>query len=652
MHLLRFVLVFEIVASVCFAQTGRDFSEISLDSLLSIPVSTAAKHLQLAQEAPASVTVITAEDIAEYGYTTLAEALNSVHGFYLSYDRNYDYLGVRGFSRPTDYNNRILLMLNGHVMNENVYESALIGTDFPIPMNAIDRIEIVRGPGSALYGTNAVFAMVNVITRTGQDLEEVRTSVGAGSNNWYDGSVIAGHSFSSTSHGSLAVRAGSNGGGDLFYPEYLDTPEGGIVRGRDWDHYGSVLADATVGQFSFSGFFSTRKKSVPTASFSTVFDAEETTVDQRAFFEGRYASLPGDKVQWTARAYVDQYHYGGLYTYTDGGEPDASTGVWAGGEAQLTWDMFPTNRVIAGVEYRQDFQSDYRVWTEREVLFSGDFPFHTGSLYLQDEWQALPEITLMGSVRSDMYSRATGTLAPRFAVVFAPASKTALKLMYAEAFRIPNTYELHYEDQILGYLPAKSLSPEYIRSLEIVAEHRFSDHISMSAAAFDYRLSDLIDQVVDPVDSTYTFQNQSAMTSRGVEVQINGDLPSVCHGYLSYTYAHAEVTKGDLPLTNSPSRVFRAGLVGTAIPYVTVACEFQAESDRLTIQGNRTPAYGILNVALRYNPPIHGVTAKLRCTNVLDASYGFPGGYEHLQDVLLQDGRKFLFTLSYSFGLQ
>ena len=179
------------------AQEEEDILETSLESLLDIQISTAAKYAQSLSRAPASVTLITSDDIERYGYQTLEDVMSHVRGLYVSYDRNYNYLGVRGFSRPTDYNNRILLLINGHSNNENVYGSAAIGTEFALDLDAVERIEIVRGPGAALYGTSAMFAVVNVITKEGRAIDGLKFSAQTGSYGRLQGSAAFGKEFAS-----------------------------------------------------------------------------------------------------------------------------------------------------------------------------------------------------------------------------------------------------------------------------------------------------------------------------------------------------------------------------------------------------------------------------------------------------------------------
>ena len=125
-----------------------DLTELPLEQLMQIQVPTvvsASKFEQKATEAPSSVTVITSDDIKHYGYRTLADILASVPGFYVSYDRNYDFLGARGVNLG-DYNSRILLLVNGHRVNNDLNDGAYIGTAFILDVDLIDRVEIIRGP--------------------------------------------------------------------------------------------------------------------------------------------------------------------------------------------------------------------------------------------------------------------------------------------------------------------------------------------------------------------------------------------------------------------------------------------------------------------------------------------------------------------------
>jgi outer membrane receptor for ferrienterochelin and colicin len=170
-------LVLCVVSGIASAQDSAQSEVRALDSLLNTPVSpaassqgvasTAAKYPQTTRQVAGSVTIVTAEDILRFGYRTLDEVLESMAGIHTSNDRNFTYIGVRGFGRPSDYNNRIVLLIDGHTTNESIWGSSALGPELVINLQSVERIELLRGPASVLYGTGAMFATVNVITRDG-----------------------------------------------------------------------------------------------------------------------------------------------------------------------------------------------------------------------------------------------------------------------------------------------------------------------------------------------------------------------------------------------------------------------------------------------------------------------------------------------------
>jgi iron complex outermembrane receptor protein len=157
-----------VASSVCAAETTDPAGvDTTTDQILFQEIPTvvgASKYEQRTTEAPSYISIVTAEEIKRYGYRTLADIVASVAGFYPDYDRSYHYVGLRGFSLPGDYNTRVLVLLNGHRLNENIYDSAGFGTDGIIDVELIERVEIIRGPGSSLYGSNALCAMTELLS--------------------------------------------------------------------------------------------------------------------------------------------------------------------------------------------------------------------------------------------------------------------------------------------------------------------------------------------------------------------------------------------------------------------------------------------------------------------------------------------------------
>ncbi len=226
--------------AVCAAQDSpppQSLTQMSLEDLMRLqvePVFGASKRLQPVTEAPASVTIVTAEDIARHGYRTLAELLRSVRGFYVTYDRNYSYIGVRGFALPGDYNTRVLFLVDGHRMNDNVYEQATPGGEFGLDPSTFARVEIIRGPASSLYGTSAFFGVVNITTKNGAAMKGLTATVDGGSLGTR--SVRASFGRQLTNGLDFAVSGAYTGvsGSDLYFPEF-DEPatNSGIVSKLD-----------------------------------------------------------------------------------------------------------------------------------------------------------------------------------------------------------------------------------------------------------------------------------------------------------------------------------------------------------------------------------------------------------------------------------
>ncbi|MGZ7030681.1 MAG: TonB-dependent receptor plug domain-containing protein, partial [Thermoanaerobaculia bacterium] len=263
------------------AQATNAAEDLPLDALLNTRISTAAKYEQRVTDVPASVTVITAEEIARNGWQTLADALASVPGVTLTYDRGYTYLGVRGVGLPSDYNNRFLILLNGQPMLDGVAGAIDTGTALAIDMSLLSRIEFVRGPGSVLYGSGAMFGVINLVLKSEQ--EGASVTAGAGSHHTTVASGRFAHNLGGGFSMSIAGSMQNDHGQNLFYPEF-DTPENnnGVSVGHDYDNYRSLLGTVSGHGLRFLALTSSRTKGIPTALFGTTFNRNQQFSDGRS----------------------------------------------------------------------------------------------------------------------------------------------------------------------------------------------------------------------------------------------------------------------------------------------------------------------------------------------------------------------------------
>ena len=636
-----------------------DPMKMTIEQLMSVDVDTvygASKFQQRTSQAPAYVTVITADEIRKYGYRTLAEILRSVPGFFVDYDRNYSYAAIRGFSNPGDYSSEFLLLVDGHRINDNVYDSPMFGTEFMLDVGLIQRVEIIRGPASSLYGANAFFAVINIITKRGRDMKGVQVAGDAGSLGTYRGRVSYGYDplrgpemlFSATYYGS-------HGNQDLFYPEFNSpATNNGVFVDGDRDKLYDFFSSVQYRDFSLQGAFGWRLKGIPTGSFGAVFnDPRSQTVDWHSYFDFKYQHTFGEW-QTLGRVSYDRVGYNGIYVqdYSGAGTPpftlnsDRTRGDWWDLEFDASREFWDRHRITLGTDTRfnvhqNQFNNDISPYF---LYFDDERSSIIPSVYAQDEYSIRKNLILSAGARFDHYGTFGGSLNPRVALIYSPWEKTTLKLIYGQAFRSPSAYEL----RLAGNL---RLGPEKIKTSEVQFERRFTAHLRLDASAFYNIMDDLITQKNDPVTGQSEFDNLIGVRTKGVEFEFDGRWPSGWETRLAYTAQDSRNVNADGPENNAPKQLPKVNLIAPLLPRRLFASfEGQYVSDRTTFQNTEIGSYFLSNATL-YTPDIvRGLTLSLSAYNLFDRRYSDPGSAGLVQAEIPQDGRTLRIKFTYQLG--
>jgi outer membrane receptor for ferrienterochelin and colicins len=508
-----------VIQEVEIQKDQRSFVDVRLR--FSLPrVVAAEKELTRAQDAPASITVISAEEIRGFGYTTLAEALQSVRGLYTTYDRDYATLGVRGFSSPGIYNSRVLVLSDGHVMNESSLGQGYIGHDFDADLSDVLRIEVVRGPGSVLYGSAAFFAVVNVVHR--RPLPGVHGEAGGLAGSFGESS---GHAlFSAADENSYAwFRAsGLNMSGDSFFARPGNSSQ--VAQNLDNERAGHLDFRAHKGELSFLATYNDRHKDLPTGAFDTIFGAPGTyNHDQRGFLELQWNHPLESGWALEARASYDGERYNGQWQYNGTAlgnfGSDLSSEDWGAAELRVRLPGFNGHRLFFGGELQDRWKVDLNAivpaGTGNPFTHWSNFNDGTGAAqpglpdaevvasgYAGDDWTIGPRAQLDVAVRVDAYhdnfgpgfngSDPSPAVNPRIALLLQPYDAGHTKLMFGRAYRYPGFYERYYNDGGISQLAASNLRPESVYTGEVEHTHQFTDEVSLVVAGYLSQMNDVI----------------------------------------------------------------------------------------------------------------------------------------------------------------
>lgn len=316
------IFIAVLITTLSYSDEAKPDTEKN-DSLLDLPiealmdidveiVSSASRYNQKVTEAPAYISLVTAEDIKRYGYRTLSEILNSVGGFYTKNGRDYNYTGIRGFARPGDFDTRMLFLLDGHRLNEPLYGYSGTGFDAIVDVGLIERIEIIRGPGSTIYGANAQLAVINIISKKGVVLKGGEVSASAGTFDSYKHRFSAGGTIGEKGDYMVSYSGYDSDGNKSYFVPGMNSSatNNGIARNLDGEQAKNIFASLNFEglQLEAAGVF--RDRIVPTGSYGVIFNAPGYKVkDARSFISASYNRKIQETVDVTLKVAYDRYEY-------------------------------------------------------------------------------------------------------------------------------------------------------------------------------------------------------------------------------------------------------------------------------------------------------------------------------------------------------
>jgi iron complex outermembrane receptor protein len=542
---------------VAVAQVSKEDEDLAL-VYGGLPLVTIATGTPVpVTRAPAVASVITSEDIRAIGATDLDEVLETVPGMHVgrSSIRYSPIYTIRGIGVGIQSNTSVLQLQNGIPMTtmfNGDRGSAWIG----VPVENIARIEVIRGPGSALYGADAFAGVINVITKTAADTPGTELGVRGGSFNTGDAWVQHGGT-----HGGVDVAAylrvgSSDGSGETI--RVRSSPAPGPVS-TDYEAVDGSL-NLAADQWRLRLGYKLRDKQGTGAGVSTALDPSS---------KSRAENLTGD-LSWTdaqvapglAMGATASFLYYAL-TYPDNvmllppsaKPPNGLIGGPNQWERQLRLSAFAAYSGLAGHSLRLGIGADnldlYRAKTVKNYLFNAaGVPVVTGPaidytaiqphirpqqrqvayLFVQDEWRFLRDWTLTAGVRHDDYSDFGGTTNPRLALVWAAAYDLTAKLLHGRAFRAPSFNEQYGINPVANGNP--NLRPETIETSEAALSWQAHKDLQMNLGLFRYDAKDLIRLVGTG------FTNIGAVHGKGLEAEAVWDLgPSL---RLTGNYSHQQ----------------------------------------------------------------------------------------------------------------
>ncbi|MBI4704644.1 MAG: TonB-dependent receptor [Deltaproteobacteria bacterium] len=636
-------------------------------------VTAVSRYAEEIDDAPSSLTIIDGQELRAFGYPTIAEALRGVRGVYLSNDYAYSSAGVRALGQPNDYGNRLLVLADGHSTNDDIINSSYIGTDARADLHDVERIEVVRGPGSLLYGTGAVSGVVNLVTRPRDEPSGVQGSFGT----WGNGVARARAGLRyrlGPEAGAWASVSGSRSDG-IGVPVALTDPAGGAAvqtaGGADGHRALTTAGHVWWGPLEAQWFHHERAQRVPVGAYAARFgDPRSVLKDARTFGEIRFEPRISDAVALFTRVHVNHYAYDGFVVAPQGADwAEQYNGAWFGAEARVVVTPIEALRLVAGGEGQ--FHPLVSMYGEGRGPDGQPIPgsiylderrsFGLGAAYALLDASPVAWFRLSAGARVDLYSTLGPIVVPRGALIFKPVPGGVLKLMSGRAFRAPSIYEQYYEDNGVSQVGATGLGPESIVSNEIEYTQHFARDWSVTGAAHASFVEDIVDTELVPGKSDVIryVNSDDPVLAMGGELEIRrqwrrGWMLAGFYGLQQARYLDPDNPQraANPRLVNAPEHLAGLRAVVPVVPdLATVAARAALEAPRrVSLDSSEATGWAVVaDLALSGGSPDHGIRYVVGVYNLFDWQWAVPVDETFASSTMRQPGRTFLAEVSLAF---
>lgn len=550
-------------------------------------LSIATGSKQPITKAPAVATVITAADIKAMGATDIDEALESVPGLHVArnpagYNPIYTIRGIYSNQNP-----QVLMLLNGIPLT-NLFVGDRNQVWGGMPVQAVERIEVIRGPGSAVYGADAFAGVINIITKTKDNINGTEIGGRAGSFDTWDGwglhggtwagfDVAAMVEYHNTSGQRQIIGSDAQTALDDVFGTHASLAPGPVNLQRD---NLDARLDVSKGDWRFRGGLQHRSNIGTGAGVAQALDPHGRFASDRWNADITYHN-PEFSENWDITAQLSYFNTSetvqkNVYLYPPGatfGKPPSPANYFPDGvignpevferHARANISAFYSGledhmvRVGMGLNYSSIYDiketKNYSInpytllptplGSLTNVTNTSDIFLQPGNrkdyfVFLQDEWKFAKDWELTAGLRYDYYSDFGGTVNPRLALVWETRYDLTTKLLYGRAFRAPSWAEAHNINNPVA-LGNPNLDPETINTIELAFDYRPDDKLRLGLNLFNYWWADIIRFVPDTGSTTITAHNTGEQTGYGLELEADWKIAPTFRLTGNYSYQHS-----------------------------------------------------------------------------------------------------------------